>query len=155
MSDNQSLFGASKTPAVASDIFGASIPPPTAISDLQRNASETFGASSSDTGSSIFESYLSPKHAKTPDNDAKTPQQIIRCGSTPTTPLNLLKLDSPIARKKFMVAGTEFVIPTRYELLKPIGHGAYGVVMYVYMGSSVYMFCLFFQGFVYRFCSCT
>lgn len=28
-----------------------------------------------------------------------------------------------------MVAGTEFVLPTRYELIKPIGHGAYGVVI--------------------------
>lgn len=25
--------------------------------------------------------------------------------------------------------GTEFVLDTRYELIKPIGHGAYGVVI--------------------------
>ena len=129
MSD-QSLFGASTNTAAATDIFGAST---SSSTDFQRTDSETFGASSSDAGSSIFESYLSPKHAKTPESDEKTPQQnpLTRSGSAPTTPLNLLKLDSPIARKKFMVAGTEFLIPTRYELLKPIGHGAYGVVMYV------------------------
>jgi len=41
----------------------------------------------------------------------------------------MLNLDSPIARKKIVVAGTEFLIPTRYQLIKPIGHGAYGVVI--------------------------
>lgn len=29
----------------------------------------------------------------------------------------------------FVQVGTEFVLDTRYELIKPIGHGAYGVVI--------------------------
>lgn len=31
--------------------------------------------------------------------------------------------------RTFYVVGTEFVLDVRYELIKPIGHGAYGVVM--------------------------
>ena len=31
--------------------------------------------------------------------------------------------------KTFYVVGTEFVLDARYELIKPIGHGAYGVVI--------------------------
>lgn len=31
--------------------------------------------------------------------------------------------------KIFYVVGTEFVLDARYELIKPIGHGAYGVVI--------------------------
>jgi len=29
----------------------------------------------------------------------------------------------------FVVTGTKFTVPRRYELIKPIGHGAYGVVV--------------------------
>lgn len=31
----------------------------------------------------------------------------------------------------FVVSGTKFDVHKRYELIKPIGHGAYGVVVYV------------------------
>jgi hypothetical protein len=35
----------------------------------------------------------------------------------------------PKDTRTFYVVGTEFVLDVRYELIKPIGHGAYGVVM--------------------------
>lgn len=31
--------------------------------------------------------------------------------------------------QSFVVSGTRFDIPSNYRLIKPIGHGAYGVVM--------------------------
>ena len=32
------------------------------------------------------------------------------------------------------VSGTKFEVSTRYKIIKPIGHGAYGVVVYVVWG---------------------
>ena len=32
-------------------------------------------------------------------------------------------------RKKFEIAGTEFVVDAKYEIMKQIGSGAYGVVV--------------------------
>jgi mitogen-activated protein kinase 1/3 len=32
-------------------------------------------------------------------------------------------------KKKFEIAGTEFIVDTRYDVLKQIGSGAYGVVV--------------------------
>ena len=29
------------------------------------------------------------------------------------------------------VSGTKFEVATRYRIIKPVGHGAYGVVVYV------------------------
>lgn len=141
MSDSTSAFGAFKnTPADASDIFGSSTSPVKLEAGVSRKNSDTFGASSSEAdGSSAFEAYFSPKHAETAEtaeaeSHETTPPLLGGrvTGSTPTKPFNLLKLNSPISSKKVMVAGTEFIIPTRYELIKPIGHGAYGVVMYVH-----------------------
>ena len=35
----------------------------------------------------------------------------------------------------FVVSGTKFEIEKKYKFIKPVGHGAYGVVMYV---TSIY-----------------
>lgn len=48
--------------------------------------------------------------------------------NTPSTPFNRLSLHSP-ATRTFSVNGTTYCLPTRYELIKTIGHGAYGVVI--------------------------
>lgn len=32
-------------------------------------------------------------------------------------------------KKKFQIAGTEFIVDSRYDIIKQIGSGAYGVVV--------------------------
>ena len=48
--------------------------------------------------------------------------------NTPSTPFDKLSLHSPNTRT-FQVGGTTYSLPARYELIKIIGHGAYGVVI--------------------------
>jgi mitogen-activated protein kinase 1/3 len=38
----------------------------------------------------------------------------------------------PPGKVKFQIAGTHFILDERYELIKKIGHGAYGVVVSAY-----------------------
>ena len=47
---------------------------------------------------------------------------------TPSTPFDRLSLHSPHTRT-FSAGGTTYCLPTRYELIKTIGQGAYGVVI--------------------------
>jgi len=34
--------------------------------------------------------------------------------------------------QEMLVTGTKFVVDKKYKIIKPIGHGAYGVVVYVW-----------------------
>lgn len=36
---------------------------------------------------------------------------------------------NPEQRKKFEIAGTEFIVDAKYDIIKQIGSGAYGVVV--------------------------
>lgn len=40
-----------------------------------------------------------------------------------------LPQQSSEAKKKFEIAGTEFIVDAKYEIIKQIGSGAYGVVV--------------------------
>lgn len=49
---------------------------------------------------------------------------------SPISHKQLLDRELPRAQTiTFTISGTEFEIDRKYKLLKPIGHGAYGVVM--------------------------
>ncbi len=64
----------------------------------------------------------SPQHAA-PQVSSTTPLP-------PTSPTPVLTATRPNTRT-FTVSGTTFEIDLKYQLLRPIGHGAYGIVMYV------------------------
>ncbi|KAF0702933.1 hypothetical protein AaE_015630 [Aphanomyces astaci] len=46
------------------------------------------------------------------------------------------KDDARLGTHSFVVSGTTFQVDTKYKFIKPIGHGAYGVVMYVVPSSA-------------------
>jgi hypothetical protein len=62
-----------------------------------------------------------------PGSDGSDSSQRAR---TPSTPFDKLSLHSPSSTSRiFTVNGTTYCLPARYELIKTIGHGAYGVVI--------------------------
>lgn len=75
---------------------------------------------------------------KSPPCKTELPNQLpsTTVSSTHPPPAPIGVPDPRPGTHSFAVSGTSFEIDLKYKFIKPIGHGAYGVVMYVNMSCS-------------------
>lgn len=128
MASNNSSSSSSVT---TDEIF----PPLTDTATTYASAPSTSSSSSSSSGAAIFpdkQGELAGGASRSPAVAENDP----RCSPQKTTSPRATSASTALSPRlrpdtySFVVSGTTFQIDLKYKLLKPIGHGAYGVVMY-------------------------